>query len=162
MSYLLNSFVIAPPIPIRYIRVFANGSTANASTHFIEIQAVTAGGTNRALNAGTNGRLSQYTGGTPEQGMNNTEWQKLTDGLTGSGDAYLGWGSGGSGAVGILVDLGAIYDDISVVKFWNYYADGRSYYQCTVSISSDNSTYTTILASSTQTTTSSGIVVPVR
>jgi hypothetical protein len=145
----------ATPRPIRYIRVFANGSTSNPSTHFVEIQALTSGGINRALNLGSSGGLSQYTGGTPEFTVNNTSWQILTNGVTDSSD-YIGFASGGGG---IQIDLGQIFTDISQIKFWNYYLDGRTYNNVTVFVSTDAVNWTTIYGPQNTATTSIGITV---
>ena len=150
----LSSYNSSPTIaPIRYIRVYANGSTANVSTHFVEIQANTAGGTNRALNLGSTGGLSQYTGGTPEFTVNNTNWQILTNGNTSSSD-YIGFGTGGGG---VQVDLGQIYTDISEVRIWNYYLDNRTYNSVTIFISTDATNWTTIYGPTNTATTASGV-----
>jgi hypothetical protein len=90
-NYPSKSVSISVPASVRYIRWYANGNQFNGSTHFCELQALTAGGTNRALDAGTNGRVSQYTGASPEQTMNNSVWQLATNGDTSSG-SYFGFG----------------------------------------------------------------------
>lgn len=140
---------------VRYIRVYANGSTSNPSTHFIEVQATTATGTNRALGRGTAGGVSQYTGGSPEQGTDNATWNIITDGQTSSSSSYIGFGSGGAG---LTIDLGAIYTDITEIRLWQYYADGRTYNSVTISFSADNSTYTTVYGPTNTATTSAGIL----
>ena len=146
---------VTVPTYIRYIRWYANGNNINNDTHFCELQALTAGGTNRALNAGTNGRVSQYAG--TSQSISNSTWQIATDGDT-SSSTYVGFGSGGAG---IQFDLGAIYTDISQIKFWNYYADSRTYYNVAISVSADNSTWTTLYAPTNTASNSSGISVSV-
>jgi hypothetical protein len=139
--------------PIRYVRVYANGSTSNPSTHFVEIQANTSTGINRALNRGSGGGLSQYSGGTPEFTVNNTNWQILTNGSTDSSD-YIGFGSGGAG---IQMDLGQVFDDISEIRVWNYYADGRTYYNLTIFVSLDGTNWTTLYGPTNTATTASGV-----
>lgn len=144
---------------VRYIRVYGAGSNANSSTHFVEVQANTAvnGGTNRALNIGSSGGISQYTGGTPEFTVNNTNWQILTNGNTSSSD-YIGFGSSNAG---IQLDLGAIYYDIAEIRIWNYYADSRIYNNVTVFISTDNSNWITLYGPTNTATTASGVSAPV-
>jgi hypothetical protein len=155
-NYPSKSVSISVPASVRYIRWYANGNQFNGSTHFCELQALTAGGTNRALDAGTNGRVSQYTGASPEQTMNNSVWQLATNGDTSSG-SYFGFG----GAAGIQFDLGAIYTDISQIKFWNYYADARTYNSVTIFVSSDGTTWTTLYGPTNTASNSSGIAVTV-
>jgi hypothetical protein len=130
---------------IRYIRWYVNGSTANSSSHFIELQAITYDGVNRALNAGINGRISQYTGGTPEGTWNTTSQQILTDGDT-TNSGYFGFSTGGGG---VQIDLGSIYTDIKEIRWWNYYSDNRSYYQTTLYISTDGSNWTNVFGPAT-------------
>lgn len=147
----------APPSiqPFRYIRWYANGSTANASTHFVELQALTAGGVNRALNLGSAGAVSQSSGSAPEQTMTNSVWQIVTDGLTDSA-SYFGFASGGAT---IQFDLGALYSDITTIKFWNYYADNRTYNSVTLWTSADGVTWNTIYGPTNTASNASGISV---
>lgn len=146
---------VSVPSTIRYIRWYANGNSVNGSTHFVELQANTASGTNRALNAGTNGRVSQYTGGSPENAWNTTSQQIITNGSTDTAD-YFGFAAGGAG---IQIDLGDTYTDISNIKFWNYYGDGRTYNSVTISISSDGTNWTTIYGPTNTASNSNGITV---
>lgn len=141
--------------PVRYIRFYANGSTSNGSTHFVELQAITEDGTNRALNAGLNGRISQYTGGSLEFDGSNTGWQIVSNNITDSGD-YIGFGNGGGG---IQLDLGAVYGDIYKIKGWNYYADNRTYYSVAIYTSADGSNWTTVFGPQNNATNSGGITV---
>lgn len=154
-NYPSKPTVVSVPTNVRYIRWYANGNNINGDTHFCELQALTASGTNRALNAGTNGRVSQYAG--TSQSISNSTWQIATDGNTSSG-TYVGFGSGGAG---IQFDLGAVYTDISQIKFWNYYADNRTYYNVTIAVSGDGTTWTTLYGPTNTASNSSGISVSV-
>jgi hypothetical protein len=155
LSAAIGTFNTFSKVQFRYIRWYANGSTSNPSTHFVELKALTASGTNRALNLGTNGLVSQYTGASPEQTMNNAAYQITTNGVTDSSD-YIGYASGGAG---LQFDLGSIYGDIKNIIFWNYYADGRTYYNVQIQISKDGTNWTTLLGPQSQATTSAGVTV---
>lgn len=130
---------------IRYIRWSANGSTSNPSTHFVELQANTSSGVNRALNIS-----STIISGTYEGTGNSST---ITNGNTATADYY---GFTSASIATLQIDLGAVYTDISNIKIWHYYGDGRSYYSVSVSISSDGVNWITILSPQTLNTTSSG------
>lgn len=120
-----NSFSL---FKCRYIRWSANGSTSNGSTHFVELQANTTTGTNRA-----SGIASTIISGTYE-GTGNAS--TITNGNTSTGDYY-----GFSGAATLQIDLGAVYDDIYNFNLWMYYGDERKYYDVKLEISTDGITF---------------------
>ena len=99
---------------IRYIKEVLNGSTANSSNHWVEIQAFV-GSTNLAL-----GKNSAIYNGSTNKFIANTAL--ITDGNTSSGSYY----DAGSGQKYALIDLGAIYL-IERINIRHYYADGRKY-----------------------------------
>ena len=70
----------------------------------------------------------------------------LTDGNTAS-NPYYGVGSTGA-PVSVTVTL-ASAQDVSSVKVWHYYLDGRTYYSTKTEVSEDNATWTTIFDSAT-------------
>lgn len=118
---------------VRYIRDCINGSTGNSNSHWVELQ---------AIYNGTNVAYGKTVTGTSAQNAS-YPYTRITDGdITPTTYAT-------TDAVGlqcITVDLTQAYalDEISV---WHYWADGRTYYSNTMYTSSDNSTWTPILAS---------------
>lgn len=106
---------------IRYIKDSVNGSNANTSNHWVEIQAINHVGANTALNK------SIWTS------QSSTKQKTLiTDGNTKS-DPYLGL-SGTNQYV--IVDLGFV-EQINSLKIWHYWSDGRTYNDNVVSVSED-------------------------
>jgi hypothetical protein len=138
--------------PFRYVRWGANGSTSNPSTHFVELKATTWDtGANRMFGVGQAGRISQISGGGYEGGTFDTAAQGyITDNDTTN---YSGFASGGAT---LQFDLGAIYNDISNLVFWNYYADGRTYNSVFLQISSDGSNFTTVFGPQSNASNSGG------
>lgn len=109
------------PNQIRYIRDFlGNGSTANTSNHWIELQAFDENGVNVALN-----KIAINSAG--------TSIPNWVDGNTDTGQWTITGMSGGSYHT---VDLGDFYD-ITTIKHWHYWGDGRRYYKTRVAVSQD-------------------------
>jgi hypothetical protein len=108
------------PTNIRYIRDWINGSSANTSNHWVEIQAIDKTGTNVAL-----GKTSTVNG--------HSATSTLTDGDTTSTSYYS---DGATTLSNAIVDLGQLYT-ISQVKIWHYYADGRTYNNTKTEVSQD-------------------------
>lgn len=80
----------------------------------------------------------------------------LTDGLIVSSPWY-NYGAN-SGLQSVVVDLGR-NQDVSAIKIWHYYADGRTYNATRTEVSTDNTNWTTVFdsaVSGTYTETSSG------
>ena len=128
--------------PIRYIRDSVNGSSANSSSHWVEIQALNSDGTNVAK-----GKTATLISGTTE----GQAISRLTDGDTATANYFGATGTNPT----IQIDLGAIYD-IASVKVWHYYSDGRTYKNPITQVSSDGSTWITISDGTTYKETSSG------
>lgn len=68
----------------------------------------------------------------------------LTDGITTTNP----WYSNGTGLQSVKVNLGSP-QDISMVKVWHYYADGRTYHATKTEVSVDDVNWTTIYDSAT-------------
>lgn len=118
------------PNEIRYIRVRLNGSSANPSSHFVEVQAIDDSGVNRALNKTVT--VISTTG------YEGTNFPVIVDGNT-STDSFGGF----TGDTTLQIDLGSIYH-INTIKRWNYYGDGRTYYNVVTSVSLDGNIWRTI------------------
>jgi len=123
---------LTPPaqqtLQVRYIRDAVNGSDANTSNHWVEVQAINSAGTNVAL------------GKTATAGVTISNVSLITDGSI-SSNPYASAGSGS--LIPITLDLGQIYN-ISNVKVWHYYKDLRTYNQSKTEISSNGTTWTTL------------------
>lgn len=118
------------PYSVRYIRWSANGSTANASTHFVELQAWGTDGVNKASGIPTTIIQGNYVGGA------NTI---VTNGNTATAEYYDMSGTQPT----IQIDLGSV-QSIHSFNLWMYYGDGRSYYSVTLQISTDGTNFYTI------------------
>lgn len=120
----------------RYIRLFANASTSNSGTHLVEVEAYTSDSTNVALGKSV----------TSSPSITNGSLAAMTDGVTAS-SAWNGLDS--TAGMTNVVDLGQEYDIVEV-RVYRYGLDSRSYYQDTVEISTDGTTYTTVGGPQTQ------------
>jgi prepilin-type N-terminal cleavage/methylation domain-containing protein len=67
----------------------------------------------------------------------------ITNGITTSTPYY----DGGAGPQSVTVDLGST-QNVSDVKVWHYYADGRTYNSTKTEVSTDNTNWTTVFDSS--------------
>lgn len=108
---------------IRYIDILSAGSTANNTTHIVELKVFNTAGENIAL-----GKPVEIIKGIPETGdYGNTA--RVTDGDISTGN-YLGITPKTplNLETCVRVDLGKEYTDISHVTLWRYYGDGRTYY----------------------------------
>ena len=125
LAVLANQYLPAMTIPARYIKVTSTGSTSNVDTHVIEIAAYAS---NNAT--GTN-LLSGKTG--PSGG----DLGNATDGS---------WArrpyAGNNSSTPLIWDMGSV-QNIGSIKF-AMYTDGRTYHDVTISVSTDNSTWTTV------------------
>lgn len=100
----------------RYLKLSSNGSTANTSNHYVEVQAFDDNGVNVAL-----GKTSNVA----------------TDGVYNNSSAYIDLGVGNQT---LTIDLGSIYK-LDYIKVWHYYGDGRTYHDVVVSASIDGVDY---------------------
>ena len=100
----------------RYLKLSSNGSTANTSNHYVEVQAFDDNGVNVAL-----GKTSNVA----------------TDGVYNNSSAYIDLGVGNKT---LTIDLGGIYK-LDYIRVWHYYGDGRTYHDVVVSASIDGVDY---------------------
>lgn len=107
--------------PVRYIRDWQNGSTANTGNIWVELQANTSSGVNRAR------------GILPTSNLALVDAVRLTDGVT----AHTPYVRGTPGLQYVQIDLGKIYYDINDVSVWHYHGDGRTYHESKTEISMD-------------------------
>lgn len=103
------------PRKYRYVRDYVNGSTANVSNHWVEIQVFDKDGTNIALGKPVTGSVAvadalRPYGWATDGDLNSANWTASTT----------------SGLQYVEIDLGAEYE-IASIKVWHYYADGRTY-----------------------------------
>lgn len=111
-------------LPIRYLRGISSGSTANTGNHWVEVQAINSSGTNVAAGVSSPSTI-------------------LTNGNVSTGDY---WSAGDGSDIIWTMDLGQLYYNISSIKFWMYYGDGRTYYNVGILGSADGSNFTYIRA----------------
>lgn len=109
---------------VRYIKNCTSGSTANTSNHIVEIQAIRLSD-GKNLAKGKTVTLATSNAGYATDGIVNTN--NYTNLSTGTKCSVL--------------DLGGTYE-LSEIGIWHYFSDKRSYYHHTVSVSTNNSTYT--------------------
>jgi len=115
---------------VRYIRDWLNGSTANTGNHWVQIMAIDKSGTNIALSKSVSGATTN---------------NRITNGDINT----TVYASGSSGLQHVIIDLGAVYEIVSV-KVWHYYADGRIYHDTRTECSVDKSVWFTIFNSATE------------
>ncbi len=118
---------------VRYIRDYENGNSVNANNYWNEIQALTAGGTNRAA-----GKTPTISSGTLTNGVNITDGNLSNYGYEASGNGVAKY---------VQIDLGAVYNDITQIKIVHYYADGRTFHGTKTQISADGTNWTTLFDS---------------
>ena len=116
---------------VRYIKDCTNGNSANAYNQWVEIQAIK-DGVNVAKGKTVTGTVNAKSG---------YAYTKIVDGDIASSN-YAQSNSNGNQCV--TVDLGAIYN-LDEIAVWHYYTGGRTYNGKVLSVSSDNSTYTTVM-----------------
>lgn len=115
---------------IRYIRDWISGSVVNGYNHWYEIEAI-ANGINVALGkeVTTNGYLMSGS----------LSW--VTDGTHAN---YVDCGA--NPKTYVQIDLGSIYD-VSEIKVWHFYHDGRMYYDTKTEVSADGINWVSIFDS---------------
>lgn len=122
---------------VRYIKSCMNGNTANAGNHWVEIQ---------AIKDGVNIAKGKTVTGTHTQNNTTTNaYSNIVDGLFDNITGSTGFGSPNTSGVNacITVDLGSAYN-LDEIAAWNWWVNGRAYYNNIVSVSSNNSSWTTI------------------
>lgn len=129
-SILNSSEINEIGFPIRYIRDYLNGSTANAYNHWCEIKAMS-GNANLALNTIPFG----------SDAISNAHL--ITDGSTISNP----YASCGTGKQYIEIDLNSV-QHVDYIHIWHYYVDNRTYYETKTEVSIDGINWITIFDSS--------------
>lgn len=115
---------------VRYIYNETNGSTANLYNHWVELQAYDLNGNNIS-----SGLISII-----KSNNSNDDIELLTDGDINT-SAYL---SSGISNGYIILDLGQEYD-LSSIRLWHYYGDGRTYYDNKVKVAGSDEQYRTVM-----------------
>lgn len=103
------------PRKYRYVRDYINGSSANASNHWVEIQVFDKDNNNIALGKPVIGSTAVADGLRPYSWVTNGDLTSANWTATAL-----------SGLQYVEIDLGAEYE-IASIKVWHYYADGRTY-----------------------------------
>ena len=131
----------------RYIKDCVNGNSVNASNHWVELQAIYEG-VNIAKGKSITGTSSENS---------SYPYSRITDGdIT---DANYAEPSSEGSSQCITIDLENTYD-LDEIAVWHYYGDARSYNNHSLYVSSDNTTWTTLIDNvSGVTETSNGIRV---
>ena len=121
---------------VRYIKSCMNGNTANAGNHWVEIQAIK-DGVNIA-------KGKSVTGTYPQNNSTTNAYSYVVDGLFDNitGSSGFGYPTNSTNSC-ITVDLGTTYN-LDEIASWNWWVDGRGYYNNIVSVSSNNSTWINI------------------
>lgn len=121
---------------VRYIKSCMNGNTANAGNHWVEIQAIK-DGVNIA-------KGKSVTGTYPQNNSTTNAYSYVVDGLFDNitGSSGFGYPTNSTNSC-ITVDLGTTYN-LDEIAAWNWWVDGRGYYNNIVSVSSNNSTWINI------------------
>ena len=130
--------VTAATQPVRYIRDSLNGSSGNAASYWVEIQAFDAYGNNVALNKTVTANFTPVSPGTLSQ---------VTDGVTDT-NSYVTSSVANSQ---VVVDLGSTLNIASVTRF-HYYGDGRTFFGTKTETSTDNVNWTVIFDSNVSST----------
>ena len=117
----------------RYFKFTSNGSNKNSSNHYVEVQILDAAGTNLALNRNVE---YSYRGGSSNPAY-------VTNGKYDDSSQYF---DVGTGKAWIIIDL-ETPQEVSSIKIWRYYADNRTYYNCTIEVSEDKINWYVIYSS---------------
>lgn len=121
---------------VRYIRDHLGyGSTSNGSNHWIEIQAFDVNNTNVALSKYAVNHKGEEPSVLNDGNLDTSQWS-----------SYGMSPSPVNGECWQKIDLGKIYE-LSSLKIWHYYGDGRTYYNTRTEISVDGVNWETIFNS---------------
>jgi hypothetical protein len=112
-------------VSARYVRFYSNGSTMNSNNHYAEIEIY--GSSASAISNLAEGKLFSSPA--------SSNLSVVTDGIKNT-NVYADDYPKASGIQYVQVDLGGNYD-LSSVKLWHYYGDGRKYHDVAVQISND-------------------------
>ena len=120
-------------IPIRYIREYMNGSSANDGSHWYEIMAKKSDGTNVALNKKVT-LVGPHSGQVPE---------RLVDGQTAGNYVEMD----GTPETFVVIDL-VTPTSLDNIHVWHYHSDGRTYRDIKLEVSPDGLKWYTLWDSS--------------
>lgn len=125
---------------VRYIKDCINGNTTNTGNYWAEIQAMYNGNN---VAKGKIGTLYNSSNTSISQSNSTTRaFSLITDGII-EKDNYS-MGTTITGAQCFVIDLGSAYN-LDEVAVWHYFADERSYNNHSLYVSSNNSTWTTLI-----------------
>jgi len=116
------------PVSARYVRLYSNGSSANSSNHYAEIEVYS-----KAPSTAASGNLAAGKTVT----ASSTAWTGLTAATnsvinsSGYADSFTA-----TGLQWVQADLGASYD-VSFIQLWHYFGDARTYHDIIVQVSND-------------------------
>lgn len=126
---------------MRYIKVGINGSSANNSNHWVEIQAFCYYGPD-GTDYSSLGNVARGKTVTGQNVSTTTNISRVTDGTITNSNYF----DGGAGSYRtVTVDLGQNYY-VDTIMVWLYYGDGRTYKNFTVSTGTSNVSGTADLA----------------
>lgn len=128
---------------VRYIKDCINGNTVTANNHWVEIQAIK-DGVNVALNKTVTGTVAEKTG---------YPYSKIVDGNI---DTENYGSSSVNGLQCVTIDLGQVYQ-LDEIRVWHYHGDYRKYNSHTVSVSSNQSTWDSIILNKNHVETENGV-----
>jgi len=114
---------------VRYVKDCINGSSANSSNHWVELQAI-----NKGINVA---KGKTVTGTHPE--YSSYPYSRIVDGKA---DETSQYGEPTTGGViqCVTVDLEKEYD-LEEIAVWHYYGDGRTYKNNTISVAGEDKDY---------------------
>lgn len=117
---------------VRYIKDCINGNTTDTGDHWVELQ---------AIYNGTNIAKSKIVAGTIAENAT-YPYSRIVDGDITTANYAM---SSATGLQCVIVDLGIPYN-LDEVAIWHYWGDGRTYNSNTTYVSSNNSTWTTLIS----------------
>ncbi len=127
---------------VRYIKDCVNYNTANNYNMWVEFQAIY-NGENKAL--GKTGTVYNSDNSIVSSFGTNRGVSYATDGDIFNTTTTSGYTlPAAANNQCLVIDLGATYN-LDEIAVWHYWADGRTYYDNVTSVSSDNSTWTTVI-----------------
>ena len=133
--------------PFKYIRWSTGSSTSNWSGHFNELQLISTSNTNLATSAS----ISIVSG--------IQEGSTLSNIIDGDINTYIGFQSANKYSIQINFDTVILPSSVSSINFWQYFLDGRSYYDVQLEISLNADNWLTIYGPETTAFTTSGKLI---
>lgn len=133
------------------MRWSAGGNTINGHNHYNEIQVWTTSGVNLVTTSTVVSAIPAAGCCWPGQPLDN-----IKDGDT---STYASFNSGSESVGVVQVDLGSVVTNARSIKFWNYWQDGRKYYNMQIMISVDGLRWVRVFGPVDTLQTSSGTEV---